>query len=236
MPKTGRTRVACTYWGPLVWAGLFSEPSTRSWWPHHHSAIACQGGSSPDRDKKILNKLQRAGSVLGYGLDSIEEVADRRMLARLISIRSNSIHPLQHTLEVLVSSFSTRLRDPQSRKEQRRRSFLPIDIRVFNVVSSLSHNQSTKSAFIMSNNLLIGNSHSHTAPYCKYMGLAMYSFCFDFICYIFSVKYIFTFLLLFWSVCCSWDTEIFPLHNNNMNSVFLFFIFGWTAHYSYMYV
>lgn len=53
-------------------------------------AIVCCGGSNTDRDRKRLNKMEkRAGSVLGSSLDFIEEVADRRMLARRTSVRCN---------------------------------------------------------------------------------------------------------------------------------------------------
>lgn len=55
------------------------------------------GGRSTDRDRKRPNKLvQRAGSVLDSSLNSTEEVAYRRMLARQTSIRNNSSHPLHH--------------------------------------------------------------------------------------------------------------------------------------------
>ena len=84
--------------------------------------------------------LQRAGYVLGCSLDSIEEVADKRMLARLTSIGNSSSHPLQQTVEALGSSFRTRLRDRQRKKERWRRLFLPTANRVFNAVSSPSHN------------------------------------------------------------------------------------------------
>ena len=61
----------------------------------------CVGGSSTDRDKIKLNKLvKRAGSVLGCRVDSIEEVADRRMLARLTSI--NLTHVQIHYAILLV--------------------------------------------------------------------------------------------------------------------------------------
>ena len=96
-------------------------------------AIVCWGGGSTDRDRKRLNKLvKRASSVLGCPLDSIEEVADRRMLAKLTSIMDNTSHPLHHTVENLSSSFSTRLLHPQCKKERYRRSFIPTAIRLYN--------------------------------------------------------------------------------------------------------
>lgn len=81
-------------------------------------AIVCWGWGSTDRDRMRLNKLvKRASSVLGCPLDSVEEVVDRRMLAKRTSIMDNSSHPLHHTVKTLSSSFSARLLHPQCRKE-----------------------------------------------------------------------------------------------------------------------
>lgn len=53
-------------------------------------AVVCWAGGSMDRDSKRLNKLvKRAGSVLGCPLESIKEVADKRMLVKLTSIVHN---------------------------------------------------------------------------------------------------------------------------------------------------
>ena len=83
-----------------------------------HYAVVCWGAGSTDRDRKRLNKLvRRASSVLGCPLPSVEEVGERRMLAKLTSIRDNTSHPLHQTVEALSSSFSGRLRHPQCRKE-----------------------------------------------------------------------------------------------------------------------
>lgn len=82
-------------------------------------AIVCWGWGSTDRDRIRLNKMvKRASSVLGCPLDSVEEVVDRRMLAKLTSIMDNSSHPLHHTVRTLSSSFSARLLHPQCRKER----------------------------------------------------------------------------------------------------------------------
>ncbi|XP_078810605.1 uncharacterized protein LOC144994967 [Oryzias latipes] len=98
--------------------------------------VVCWAGGSAGRSLKRLNKLVRkAGSVLGCTLESIEEVADRRMLAKLTSIMDNPSHPLHQTVEALTSSFSTRLLHPQCKKERYRRSFLPTAIRLYNTVS-----------------------------------------------------------------------------------------------------
>lgn len=51
-------------------------------------------GQGTDKDKKII--VKRPGFVLGCSLDSIEQVAGKRMLARLTFIRSNSSYLLRH--------------------------------------------------------------------------------------------------------------------------------------------
>lgn len=96
-------------------------------------AVVCWGCGSSERDRKRLNKLvRRAGSVLDCPLDSIEEVGERRMLAKLTSIMDNPSHPLHETVGALSSSFSSRLIHPRCRKERYRRSFLPTAVRMFN--------------------------------------------------------------------------------------------------------
>ncbi|KAI3366238.1 hypothetical protein L3Q82_010054 [Scortum barcoo] len=50
--------------------------------------------------------LRRASSVLGYPLDSVEVVGNRRMMAKLSSLLNNTSHPLQDTLTALGSSFT----------------------------------------------------------------------------------------------------------------------------------
>lgn len=42
--------------------------------------------------------LEALGNKCSCSPDSVEEVADRKMPARLASIRSNSAHPLHHTV------------------------------------------------------------------------------------------------------------------------------------------
>ncbi|KAK3542872.1 hypothetical protein QTP70_006148 [Hemibagrus guttatus] len=57
-------------------------------------AIVCWVGGSTERDRKRLNKLvRRASSVLGCPLDLVEEVGERRMLAKLRIIMNNTSHP-----------------------------------------------------------------------------------------------------------------------------------------------
>lgn len=56
-------------------------------------AVVCWSSGSSERDRKRLNKLvRRAGSVLDCSLDSIEEVGDRRMLAKLTSIMDDPLN------------------------------------------------------------------------------------------------------------------------------------------------
>ncbi|XP_054872156.1 uncharacterized protein LOC111569300 [Amphiprion ocellaris] len=97
-------------------------------------AVVCWGAGSTERDRKRLNRLvRRAGSVLDCSLDSIEEVGERRMLAKLTSIMDNPSHPLHDTVGSLSSSFSSRLRHPPCKKERYRRSFIPSAIRLYNI-------------------------------------------------------------------------------------------------------
>ena len=73
-------------------------------------AVVCWRGGSTDRDRSRLNKLiRRASSVLDCPLDSIEEVGERRMLAKLTSIMDNTLHDTEGSLS---SSFSSRLLHP----------------------------------------------------------------------------------------------------------------------------
>ncbi|TWW59860.1 hypothetical protein D4764_06G0013900, partial [Takifugu flavidus] len=77
-------------------------------------AVVCWSCGSSERDRKRLNKLvRRAGSVLDCSLDSIEEVGERRMLAKLTSIMDTPSHPLHETVGALSSSFSSRLLHPR---------------------------------------------------------------------------------------------------------------------------
>lgn len=100
-------------------------------------AVVCWGASCTDRDRKRLDKLiKRASSVLGGPLASIEEVAEKRMLAKLTSIMDNTSHPLHETVGTLSSSFSGRLIHPRCKKERYRRSFIPAAVRLYNTSSA----------------------------------------------------------------------------------------------------
>ncbi|KAI3373330.1 hypothetical protein L3Q82_006624 [Scortum barcoo] len=95
-------------------------------------AAVCWGSRLKTADTNRLNKLiRRAGSVLGVELESVEEVSERRMLRKLLSIMDNVSQPLHATLTSCQSSFS-RLRPPRSCTERHRRSFLPEAIRLYN--------------------------------------------------------------------------------------------------------
>ncbi|TWW77710.1 hypothetical protein D4764_12G0011000 [Takifugu flavidus] len=97
-------------------------------------AVVCWSCGSSERDRKRLNKLVRqAGSVLDCSLDSIEEVGERRMLAKLTSIMDTPSHPLHETVGALSSSFSSRLLHPRCKRERYRRSFIPTAVRLFNM-------------------------------------------------------------------------------------------------------
>ena len=98
-----------------------------------HYAAVCWAPGSTEWDRNRLNKLvRRASSTLGCSLDSVEEVRDRRVLAKVTSIMDNTSHPLHRTVEELRSSFSGRLRHPQCKKERYRRAFIPTAVRLYN--------------------------------------------------------------------------------------------------------
>lgn len=81
-------------------------------------AIVCWGSGVTDRDRSKLARLvRRASSVQDCLLESIQEVADGRMVATLISIMNNTSQTLHHIVESLSSSFSSGLLHPQCRKE-----------------------------------------------------------------------------------------------------------------------
>ena len=97
-----------------------------------HYGITCWSGSISARDRERLEQLvRRASSVLGCSLDSLEEVGNRRMLAKITAMMDRPSHPLQATLTALGSSFSQRLLHSRCKKERYRRSFLPTAVRLF---------------------------------------------------------------------------------------------------------
>lgn len=95
--------------------------------------VVCWGSSISTADRKRLDKLiRKASSVLGIPLDTVQEVGERRMVAKLSSLLKNASHPLYETVTSLSSSFSDRLLHPKCLKERYRRSFLPAAIRLYN--------------------------------------------------------------------------------------------------------
>ena len=75
-----------------------------------HYVVICWRVASSNQDRKRLNKLvRRASSVLGCPLDSVEEVGEKRMVAKLASIMDSPSHLLHQTVEPLSSTFSGRV-------------------------------------------------------------------------------------------------------------------------------
>ncbi|TWW57796.1 hypothetical protein D4764_07G0005150 [Takifugu flavidus] len=100
-------------------------------------AVVCWSCGRSERDRKRLNKLvRRAGSVLDCSLDSIDELSERRMLAKLTSIMDTPSHPLHETVGALSSSFSSRLLHPGRKRERYHRSFIPTAVRLLNMHNS----------------------------------------------------------------------------------------------------
>ncbi|XP_036422632.1 uncharacterized protein LOC118805727 [Colossoma macropomum] len=99
-------------------------------------AVVCWGSSI---NKSALNKrnklIRKAGSVVGVKLDSLEVVAEQRMLNKLLAILDNTSHPLHATLDKQRSTFRGRLLQLRCVKERRVRSFLRTAIRLYNVSS-----------------------------------------------------------------------------------------------------
>lgn len=96
-------------------------------------SVVCWATASTERDRNRLNRLiRKASSVLGCPLDSVEEVGDRRMLAKLTSIMDNISHPLHQTVVGLRSTFSNRLLLPKCRTNRYLYSFLPTSIKLYN--------------------------------------------------------------------------------------------------------
>lgn len=59
-----------------------------------HYGIACWSGSISARDRERLDQLvRRASSVLGCSLDTLQEVGNRRILAKLTAIMDDPSTP-----------------------------------------------------------------------------------------------------------------------------------------------
>ena len=95
--------------------------------------VVCWGSSITAADRKRLDKLiKKASSVLGCPLETVEEVGERRITAKLSSMLDTDSHPLQHTLTALRSSLSDRMLHLKCVTEGIHRSFLPAAVRLFN--------------------------------------------------------------------------------------------------------
>ena len=96
-------------------------------------AVACWGGGIKAGEASKLNKLvKKARSVVGLELDSLESVAERRLMDKLRAILDNPSHPLHDELWLMGSSFSQRIIPPRCKTERFRRSFVPTAIRLLN--------------------------------------------------------------------------------------------------------
>ena len=98
----------------------FISFSMTPWCPLWFTTLWCAGQGSARTDRKR------------HPLDAIEEVADRRMLVKLTPIMDNTSQPLHRTVMALRSSVSARLRHPQCKKEDYRKSFILSATRLFN--------------------------------------------------------------------------------------------------------
>ena len=58
--------------------------------------VICRGSSIRARDSKKLNKMMKAGSVLGTALEPLELVVERRMLRKLLNTMDNTTYPLNN--------------------------------------------------------------------------------------------------------------------------------------------
>ncbi|KAI4903673.1 hypothetical protein NFI96_008971 [Prochilodus magdalenae] len=114
---------------------------TKPLWTFYQSVVAsaifysvvCWGNSINKTAINKLNKLvKKAGSVIGLKLDTLEVVAEKRTLNKLLAVMDNASHPLHCAVEKQRSTFSGRLRQLRCAKERRVRSFLPTAIRLYN--------------------------------------------------------------------------------------------------------
>ncbi len=93
-------------------------------------AVVCWGEGARMGDRSRVNKIvKKAGFVVGIELDTVQQVAERRILSKLRSIMNNPSHSL-HALGVMNSStFSHRLIATKCKSERSRKSFLSVAIR-----------------------------------------------------------------------------------------------------------
>lgn len=77
-------------------------------------AAVCWGAGIKAKDaNRCLHKLiKKAESVVSSELGTLEDVVRGRMLAKLLLIMDNEVHPLHKTVDNLKISFSNRLIQP----------------------------------------------------------------------------------------------------------------------------
>ncbi|XP_059802691.1 40S ribosomal protein S24 isoform X1 [Hypanus sabinus] len=96
-------------------------------------AVVCWGSRPRVADTNRINKLiRKASDVVGVELDSLTVVSEKRMLSKLHAILDNVSHPLHNVLVRHRSTFSQRLIPPRCNTEHRKKSFLPVAIKLYN--------------------------------------------------------------------------------------------------------
>ncbi len=96
-------------------------------------AAVCCGGSVKHKDARRLDKLaERAGSVIGSRLDSLEAVVERRTQKKVEVILNYTDPPLHNIFMDQRNSNSGQLISLRCRTERYRRSFIPTAISLYN--------------------------------------------------------------------------------------------------------
>ena len=96
-------------------------------------AVVCWGSGLRVADANRLQKLiNKASSIVGVELGSLEAVTERRMLTRLRAIRDSVSHPLHNVLANQLSTHSARYRQLTCTTDRHRKSFLPAAIKQYN--------------------------------------------------------------------------------------------------------
>ena len=98
-------------------------------------AVVCWGGNARQRDTAKLDRLiRRASRVTGAQLDSVVAMAERRTLAKMLSILDNVSHPLHTALYSRKSEFSERFLSVSCKTDRYMNSFIPRAIRLYTEV------------------------------------------------------------------------------------------------------
>lgn len=83
-------------------------------------------------EAQVLNKLiRKAGSVVGSGLVTLEEVVKQRIPTKLLTVMEKLLPPLTFKLWAFWGAAFATLIQPCCYKEQYRMSYLPSAIRLF---------------------------------------------------------------------------------------------------------